>query len=159
MKQNLPIRIRPVIDVDIPFIFNSWLKCFRESGLMIRSVPNTIYFANHHKILQKLAQRAKIYVADNPKDPSQLYGYICGEYIDGIFVIHFIYVKHRFRRLGIGKTLLNAFNHDLKTAACCSHLTSMGEKLLFKYTNIIYHPYTILLDDVKVPDAEELKDE
>ncbi len=147
IKKNpsLPVRIRPVTNDDVPFIFNSWLRCFRESGLFARSVPNTVYFQNHHKILQKLAKRATIYVADNPDDPTQLFGYICAEYIDNIFVIHFMYVKHDFRKLGIGKALLNSFNHDLATASCCSHLTKMAEKFLLKY-NIVYHPYTIWLD-------------
>src|SRR4051812_3597276 len=97
-KDNLALKIRYATNEDIPFIFSSWLKCFRDTGLMNRGVPNTIYFQNHHKILQKIAQRAKIYVACNASDVSQIYGWIAGEYIEGTFVLHFIYIKHAFRK-------------------------------------------------------------
>lgn len=144
--ENLPLTIRHAHDGDIPFIFSSWLKSFRESGFMARGVPNTIYFTNHHKILQKLVQRSKVFIACDPKDTSNIYGYVVAETIDNTFVLHFIYVKQSFRKLGVGKALFNSFEHN-GSASCCSHLTKAGEKFLLKY-NIIYHPYTMLLDEV-----------
>lgn len=144
--ENLPLTIRHANDQDIPFIFSSWLKSFRDAGLMVRSVPNTIYFTNHHKILQRLIKRSTVYVACDPKDSSQIYGYIVAEYIDGTFVLHFIYVKQSFRKLGVGRALFNNFKHD-GTASCCSHLTKFGERMLLKY-NMIYHPYTALLEEI-----------
>lgn len=144
-SDNLPLRVRPATDQDISFIFNSWLKSFRDSGVLSRSVPNTIYFQNHHKILQKILKRSQANIACNPQDPSQIYGYIVGEYIEGIFILHYVYVKHSFRKMGIGKELLNSFDHDTGNASCCSHLTKMAEKFLLKY-NMIYHPYTVLVD-------------
>lgn len=145
-QENLPLSIRHANDTDIPFIFSSWLKSFRDSGLLVRAIPHTIYFTNHHKLLQKLIKRSTVYVACSPTDSSQIYGYIVAEYIEGTFVLHFIYVKHSFRKLGVGKALFNSFKHE-GGASCCSHLTKFGERLLLKY-NMIYHPYTALLDEV-----------
>lgn len=143
-KKNLPLKVRLAINEDIPFIFSSWLKNFREFGLMSKNVPNTIFYPNHHKLIQRLLKRCTAYVASNPDDPSQIYGYIVGEFISGSFVLHYIYVKSIFRRAGIGRMLFNSFDHDKSYASCCSHMTVFGEKLMFKY-NMIYHPYTALL--------------
>lgn len=144
--ENLLLTIRHANDTDVAFIFSSWLKSFRDSGFLVRAVPNTIYFTNHHKILQNLIKRSTVFVACDPKDSSNIYGYVVAETISGSFVLHFIYVKQSFRKLGVGKALFNSFPHD-GNASCCSHLTKMGEKFLLKY-NMIYHPYTMLLDEV-----------
>jgi GNAT superfamily N-acetyltransferase len=160
MKQNetLPLKVRFATNEDIPFIFSSWLRSFREQGYLARAVPNTIYYQNHHQILQKLVKRSKVYIACNSNDVSQIYGYIVGEYIENALVIHYLYVKHSFRKLGVGKALFNSFDHDTSLAACCSHLTKPVEKFLMKY-NVIYHPYTMLLDEPAVKDIEGAVDE
>jgi ribosomal protein S18 acetylase RimI-like enzyme len=144
-NEPVPIRMRKATDEDVSFIFNSWLKSFRDSGFLCRAVPNTIYFQNHHKIIQKILKRSVINIACNPQDLSQIYGYVIGEYIDNIFVLHYIYVKHSFRKMGVARQLYNTFNHDTGNASCCSHLTKMTEKFLPKY-NLVYHPYVVLVD-------------
>jgi ribosomal protein S18 acetylase RimI-like enzyme len=144
-KPVLPVKIRAVNQQDVPFIFNSWLKSFRETGYLCNPVSNTIYFENHHKLIQKILQRATVYVACDEKYPDQIFGYIVAEKIEGVFVLHYVYIKHNFRKSGIAKSLLNSFDHDTVHASCCTHLTKAAEKLTPKY-NMIYHPYIILVD-------------
>jgi ribosomal protein S18 acetylase RimI-like enzyme len=90
-------------------------------------------------------------MACNDEDPSQVYGYICAGNIDGIFVLHYIYVKHSFRNLGVGKSLLNAFEHDVSNAAIYTHHTRIAERLAAKY-NFLYHPYVLF--DLKDSDEQ-----
>lgn len=159
-KPILPVKIRPPTDQDIPFIFNSWLKSFRETGFLCNPVSNTIYFDSHHKLIQKILKRATVFIACDERYPDQIFGYIVAEKIDGVFVLHYVYVKHNFRKSGIAKTLLNAFDHDATIGSCCTHLTRVAERLILKY-NVIYHPYVILVD-YSVPEeasSEELAEE
>lgn len=142
---TLPLKIRRANDEDIPFIFNSWLKSYKQSGILSRSVNATIYYDNHHKLIQKIAMRATFYIACDKNDPNNIYGFIAGEYIENILVIHYAYIKHSFRRLGIAKELFNTFNHDTKNASCFTHYTRCMERIAEKY-NLIYHPYLILLN-------------
>ena len=81
-------------------------------------------------------------VACNPSDPSQLYGYILAGEEEGVIVIHFLYVKHTFRNMGIGKTLLDAVGHSSDNAAVYTHHTRMADRLSSKY-NLVYHPYLL----------------
>lgn len=140
-EKTLPIRLRPANQEDVPFIFNSWLKSYRNS-LFARNITNTTYFTEHHKLIQRIVKKNQVIVACNDQDPSQVYGYICAGHIDGIFVLHYIYVKHSFRNLGVGKALLNSFNHDINTAAIYTHHTRIAEKLAAKYS-FLYHPYVL----------------
>ena len=116
MKTNSPIRLRPSVEEDLPFIYNSWLKSYRFSHFG-EKITNTIYFTDHHKVLENLIKQSKVIVACNPEDPSQVYGYIVGGAREGVFLLHFLYVKHTFRNMGIGKTLLDAMGHDSSSAA------------------------------------------
>jgi ribosomal protein S18 acetylase RimI-like enzyme len=138
-------RLRTMVEDDIPFIFNSWLKSYRFSHFG-EKITNTIYFQDHHKVLERIVKNSKVLIACDPQDSSQLYGYSVAGEIDDVLVLHFIYVKHTFRNLGIGKTLLDALGHDKSSAAVYTHHTRMADKLAAKY-NLVYHPY--LMFDLK----------
>lgn len=152
-----PFKIRSATKEDISFLFSSWLKSFRDSGTMCRNITNTVYFESHHKLIERILRRASVNVACDADHPDQLFGYIVAETIDGIFVLHYIYVKHPFRRTGIGSALLNSFQHNSSLASCTTHLTRMGERLLLKY-NMIYHPY-IVINNYDIPEADQVPDE
>ena len=92
-------RLRPIIEDDLPFLYNSWLKSYRLSHFA-EKVTNTIYFQDHHKLVERILQNSKVLMACNPSDPSQLYGYVVASSVDDIIVVHFLYVKHTFRNMG-----------------------------------------------------------
>jgi ribosomal protein S18 acetylase RimI-like enzyme len=140
-----------MVDEDIPFIFNSWLKSYRFSHFG-EKITNTIYFQDHHKVIERIIKNSKAFIACDPEDSSQLYGYIVAGLEEGILVLHFIYVKHTFRNLGIGKTLLDALGHDKSNAAVYTHHTRMADKLAAKY-NFVYHPY-LMFDPKEVSNGE-----
>lgn len=101
-------QLRTVQPSDIPFLFNSWLKSYRDSP-MVKSIPNTTYYNAHHTIIERLLKSpgAIAYIACNPEDPDQIYAYIVGEYWQDVAtVIHWIYCKHPFRSNGIGSALI-----------------------------------------------------
>lgn len=139
--KKLPIRYRAAIAEDANFIFNSWLRSYRNSPFA-RNISNTIYFNEQHKLLEELVKTCKVVVACNESDTSQIYGYIVGDNIDGFLVIHYLYVKQSFRNMGIGKSLLNMFDHDIDKAAIYTHHTKIADRLAPRF-NLIYHPYVL----------------
>lgn len=104
--ERVEIMVREPTGVDVDFITSSWLKSFRESGFMVNTVPNRVYFNQHHKILEKIIPRSRILVACNSMDPDQIFGWICAEIMDRHLVIHYIYVKDAFRQMGIASRLV-----------------------------------------------------
>ena len=134
-------RLRPLTEEDYPFLYNSWLKSYRFS-LFAERITNTIYFEDHHKLIEKIINNSKTLIACNPSDPSQLYGDIVAGEEEGVLVVHFVYVKHTFRNMGIGKTLLDAVGHSSDKASVYTHHTRMADKLASKH-NFVYHPYLL----------------
>jgi hypothetical protein len=138
-EQLKSIAIREFTSSDIGFVFNSWLKSFRSS-YFAKGIPNSVYFSGHHKLIEHLIQNSRVVIACDPADTKNIYGYICASTVQGILVVHYVYVKHTFRCLGVAKTLMNQFEHDASRAACYTHQTLMGDRIAPKF-NLIYHPY------------------
>ena len=109
---------------------------------MYKHVENTIYFENHHKILQQCVKNSQVFIACDENDLSQILGYIVADRIDGILTIHYVYVKQAFRGLGIAKLLLEEVGFDRKVATIFTHGTEFGIKL-GKYFNCVFHPYVL----------------
>jgi len=148
------IRIRPAIEEDIPFIFSTWLKSFRDS-FFAQNISTTIYYAEHHKVVERLLKSCSVFVACSDKDISQLYGYICAEEIDSILVVHYVYVKHSFRWLGIGRQLLNAVHHNATNVSIYTHNTKVSRGLANKF-NFVHSPYVALTAEYRKEEAKAL---
>lgn len=141
-SKSLPISIRDAEEGDISFIFSSWLKSYRP-GLLCKHVDNTIYFAEHHKLVERLLRRSFTIIATDPADPATIYGYLTYERVEGLLVIHYAYVKHTFRAMGVLRQLLASLKHDWKLAGLYTHSTIISARLSMKY-NLIYHPYILI---------------
>ena len=151
---NTPkILLRPAASEDVSFIFSSWLKSFRNS-FFAKPIDNTVYFSEQHKLIEKLVKQAPVIMACNPDDISQIYGFICAQRIEGVFCLHYLYVKHSFRKLGIGRALVNSFEHDSSSAGVYTHHTACGEILKHKF-NLVYHPYILSTGYLKEVDCEQ----
>lgn len=158
--KNIPISIRDGQEGDVPFIFSSWLKSFRV-GLVCKHVDNTIYFTEHHKVAERIMKRATVKIATDPADPATIYGYLVYERIDGILVVHYAYVKHTFRAMGVLRQLMATIEHDFnRNTGLFTHSTIISARLSLKY-NLIYHPYILMnYNDLKpeTPSTESVED-
>lgn len=147
MANKLPIDIRDMIESDISFIFNTWLKSYRKSRIT-EGIENPIYFNEHHKVIEDLLKRCDVVVASASDDSSIVYGYMVFEIIEGQFVIHWAYVKNDFRELGIFNAMQEVAGRDKEILGCYTHRTFICEKLEQKL-NLIYHPYLVYRKDSK----------
>lgn len=149
------VRIRAATEEDVNFIFNSWLKSFRDSAFA-RNITDTVYFDQHHKVLEDLLKSCDVLIACNNINSGEIYGYIVTERVSGIFVTHFAYTKHLYRGLGIAKSLFKEAGADFSVASVYTHSTKSSERYAEKY-NLVHNPYVALL--AKYRSKEEAKDE
>lgn len=96
-------RLRPADAEDEAFLCHSWLKSFRPSAT---EVPGVIYHRGQHEVIERLLGRSIVTVACNPEDEAQIFGYLVHEKRGPVVVLHYVYVKAPFRRLGLARALL-----------------------------------------------------
>jgi GNAT superfamily N-acetyltransferase len=142
-----PIRVRPATESDAAFIFSSWLKCMRGSNFA-KEITSTVFFSEHHRVVERLLKTCQVYVACDENNVDDIYGYGCAEMVDGVFVLHMIYVKHTYRNLGIGTLILNSFKHNSEHAGIYTQHTPVAVRLAAKY-RMVYSPYVALTPDYR----------
>jgi GNAT superfamily N-acetyltransferase len=107
---------RPATAIDLPFIMSSWLRSFKTSHFA-GPIPNDIYWDTYRLAAERILSRpaARLLVAVNPseRDPEhELYGWLAMEPGEPP-VVHYVYVKQAFRRMGVARSLLRAASINL----------------------------------------------
>lgn len=134
------MRIRVFVETDKNFILNSWLRHNRTANENVRS---DIYFYNHQIVIGAIACNAGIWVACAEDNPDEIWGYICAEPgPDHSLVVHYIYVKQRWRRFGFAKQLLRAAGWRQGMPLWASHWSDKAEMLARK-VQALHNPYLL----------------
>jgi hypothetical protein len=104
VNAEIKIQFREAVENDLELVFSSWLKSYRCSQLA-RTIPTTAYYEGHHKVIERLVVKSRVICAVDPEDSNHVYGWCCWENTTTP-VLHYVYVKFSFRRLGIGLKLI-----------------------------------------------------
>lgn len=103
------IVVRKMVEEDKAFILSTWLRGYRHSSTFAQRVTNEVYYRWHHLLLERLLARetAVALVACLDDSPEVILGYLAMEKQDAS-VLHWVYVKADFRRMGIARKLIDA---------------------------------------------------
>jgi GNAT superfamily N-acetyltransferase len=88
---------------------------------------------NYKKVAQALVQTQVIKIACLKDEPDVIIGYSILSH--NYQTIHFVYVKEKWRKRGIGRSLLPQYPTSV------SHLTTLGKSLLNKLHNPNFNPF------------------
>ena len=143
----VPTVIRQGVEGDVSFIYSSWLRSYRDHSSHADLIPKEIYYKCQARIIRKLLDSCGIAVACNPEDQEQIFGYcIYSPSSAGIAIVHYLYVKHPYRKLGIATTLRDwvkyECGHDNGLPVVATHETANWNSFSSKW-NMIYNPYLI----------------
>lgn len=129
------IEIRDAVESDWPFIIKSTLYNLYNENQFFNQIPHGIFMTNYRAFLQDLLNKSEVKVACDKEDPDLLIGFsiMSMDYQ----TVHFVYVKKKWRRNGVGRMLVPAH------PTYVSHLTTLGKQLLPKINNPTYNPFSI----------------
>ena len=135
--KNPPSGLRDVEARDIDFIVSSWTKSYRQSFFATK-MSNEVYFTEHKKVIAARFADSRAVIACTGDDIDQILGYIV---FQG-HVLHYLYVKQPFRRLGIGSALIQDAMGAQTVPIVITHITQ-GFCKTYKGP-FTYNPYLIL---------------
>lgn len=92
-----------------------------------------VFDKGQNTLIERLIKDFNPIVATFPEVPDEIVAWTCREFERP--VTHFVYVKHAYRRLGIGSALIVGSQQH-------SHQTRPGE-LFFKRSGSLYNPFLL----------------
>ena len=141
-------KVREAKEADEACVFATWLNSYKHGAHFPRKVPDAVYFAQHHGVIERLLKRSRTVVATIPEDEDVILGWACYEpamQMDGIAVpaiVHYVYVKPDFRRAGVAARLLSEV--DANEAMYTHHTFVVAGPLANKVRKWIFNPYAAL---------------
>lgn len=142
------IKLRPFAEKDFNFIMSTWLKSYKSSEFA-HSIPNEVYYTQHQNLIYNILKHStnSISILCSPDDDDQIIGYIV--YNTEIPLIFYTYVKHAFRKYGVGRILFTGvrdhYAKELKTddfPVMATHKCRRWSQAAKKF-NLIYNPYML----------------
>jgi GNAT superfamily N-acetyltransferase len=134
MADEPNIKLREPLESDLRFVRSSWFESYRKGGYA-PDVGFDIYKAGHGALIGALVPGPFIAVAYASAEPDEICGWICADPVIG--TIHYVYVKHAYRRMGIALRLCNLYE-----VRYFSHATRAGLRLAAKL-GIKFNPYSL----------------
>lgn len=128
--EPLAIDIRPATGADVPWIYSSWMKSFREHGSGVGRISRDVYRVHHRLAMERVTSKDGVLtiVACNPEDNAQIFGWLCGE-VDTTkrrAVLYYGHVKSERRRQGIMRALCAALGVELGMEVHYAHHTKVS---------------------------------
>jgi hypothetical protein len=130
--------IRLADESDQGLIFSSWLKSYRKSASTL-GLTNEIYFDGQREIIRRLLSKAQVRLLVSRDDPSHIYGWACMDLTGNLPVLHYVYIKHTYRKLGLTRLLLSDL---MESPVIYSHPGAFAEKLA---AGSRFNPYKAIL--------------
>lgn len=135
--------IRDYVPNDRNFILATWLRGTYYTCADYKDVPKDIYMENMHRVLENILDSVtEIKIAALKDDPDVILGFCVYKIIstngDDIAIVHWLFVKKHWRKIGIGKNLVPF------TARACTMQTPTSKDLIKKKNlPIIYNPFLL----------------
>ena len=116
------------------FVMHSWLKSHRDQSKYHRNIPYLLYYAGQQAGIKKTMENSECLIASPKGEPGIIVGYLVYEDrgSDDYVILHYCYVKNKFRRMGLADHLIAEISKGRKLLA--SHYTS-------KIRNLTFNPY------------------
>lgn len=138
----IPVRVRPFVETDTNFILKSWLRHNRQAP-GFADVGERTYYYNHQLLIGGIARHARIWVACADDNPDEIWGFVCAEPgPEDTLVVHYLYVKQRWRRFGFAKQLLRAAGWRPGVKIMATHWSEKAQSL-GRRVQAEYNPYLL----------------
>lgn len=133
-------KIRPVLGDDIPFIYSTFLRSYRNDSAIGLSVKKSVFYSEYQTILDHtITQETTItLIACSPEDHSVIFGYIIADPTNNY--LHYCYTKDAFRKLGIAKALYSQIFSAGAVSPTITHKTHSVKELSQRFN---YNPFVL----------------
>lgn len=138
------IIIRLGCDKDLDFIYHSWLHSYRNSYFVqhkkkITPKEKYTFQDEHRKVITALLSKSHVHVLHLEDNHDDLVGYAVFEETKDGLLLHYMYLKNVFRRLGIGTSFFQhivghyANGENLESSHNTGYFPKINDKWKLKF--------------------------
>lgn len=125
--------VRPVTADEHGLVYNSYVKSTWERGGYNGGLSYTEHCGVVHSRMERLlGSRPIALCVVNEESPGWVGGWILGHKTAGGHAVHWVYVKHEYRRRGHGRMLLSALRGDAKGELVATNMLTRWRELADK---------------------------
>lgn len=145
-ETGLPIKLRPALATDKPFIKHSWMGSFMVSPFA-GSMKKSVYKQFQRSLIEDLLSVSNTMVLCHEDLEDEIFTYCTYRKIGEATVIDYIYTKEAYRKMGLAKILLKRIiEGSEKQTVFFTHTRWPGKKTpsFIVEMNMIYNPYLLM---------------
>lgn len=128
--------VRAMLPAEASFVEDSWVRSFAKSApnmlALVGELREDAYRAAQRVVAQRLIRRGAVLVAHLPSVPDEACGYLVLELHGSMLVLHWLYVKQPYRKLGAARLLLGAALRLEHRELAHTHESAVGRELAKK---------------------------
>lgn len=140
-------KVRKILpeESEINYLMKTWGREERKRHPV--AFPDRLFYPSFGKVMVEVAKRSQCLVACNPDDINQIQGFAIGlPPKDGVFVLHFVYVRPEFRQMGLCREMCAAMGYDASQhELVATHWSKDAEKIDRKGRPIVHLPWALYL--------------
>jgi GNAT superfamily N-acetyltransferase len=139
---HLQFVLRNMTENDKPFIYNSFLKSFKENSDSTW-VSNGLYYRGQTEVVDFLLSSCNVLIACFPEDPEEILAYTLYQVEKDVLVLHYIYTRRSFQKTGIAREIINSIIPA--SIIIATHITYQFAAFRYKLRpiKVVYDPYFI----------------
>ncbi len=149
--------LRGIEPDDFAFVKRRWAGEMRHAPWS-RGVPGSVYWGSQYKTIEALLLQSSTILAVDPADSQHLYGVIVFHRAQVRAILHWLFVKAEYRKLGLAKALLAAAFGDARPLHLTQVTTFVAEHPeLCERSGIIPSPFILLgthVEDTHARDSQ-----
>lgn len=110
---------------ELNFVKKTWLREYAESATPpVSQTYGDSFMTEHHRCIEAAIERGAVTIASRQSTPTRICGFAVTEraWDRQCDVVHFVYVRGRWRKMGVAKLLLAPLHDE---AALYTHRTTM----------------------------------
>lgn len=139
LPERPDIRLREPTRSDFKAVRAQWLSAYWDRYAEGRHIPKSIFYQEHGQLVDRLLVESEAVVAYLEPVPDEILGW-------AVFTsetLHYVYVKHIYRRKGLATGLVLHANSDDRKLLYFSHgVTAPGRNLADKF-GLQFNPYKV----------------
>ena len=132
-ESGAPVSLRRALPAELRLIRSSWFESYRKGG-RCPEVRYDIFRPHQDAVIAALLETAAIWVLTPQSVPEEVCTWLV--YTPG--VVHYVYTKQAYRKLGFAMQMLKAFGPFTQY----THETTFGRRLLSR-VGASYNPYLL----------------